>query len=295
MTLDEQIALPLAEAEPIRRRTGREARPRHRANRLDGTTWTRNSISIWSDIRKAPEEIALNHPAMFPIALAARLIQCYLPPTDSVVLDPFVGSGSTAIAAEALGIHGIGIDLSERYVELARRRPIPQPELINGGSAALVGTRIIYRADARELLSLIERDSVDLVVTSPPYWDILLQDRTADYKSVRNYGEDESDVGRIPNYDSFLDALARIFAQVYEVMRPGKYCCVNVMDIRKKNRFYPLHSDLATRLQDVGFMFDDIIIWDRRQEYNNMRPLGYPSVFRINKAHEYILILQKPA
>ena len=65
------------------------------------------------------------------------------------------------------------------------------------------------------------------------------------------------------------------------------------MDIRKKSVFYPLHSDLATELQNQGYEFDDIIIWDRQQDYNNMRPLGYPYKYRINKVHEYILIFIK--
>ncbi|MEN6479314.1 MAG: DNA methyltransferase [Anaerolineales bacterium] len=85
-----------------------------------------------------------------------------------------------------------------------------------------------------------------------------------------------------------------MFEKVRNAMRPGAYCCVVVMDIRKKNRFYPFHSDLATLMQTIGFIYDDLIIWDRRHEYNNMRPLGYPSVFRVNKAHEFILIFQKP-
>ena len=46
--------------------------------------------------------------------------------------------------------------------------------------------------------------------------------------------------------------------------------------------------------QEMGFLFDDLIIWDRKHEYNNLRPLGHPSVFRINRVHEYILIFQKP-
>ena len=50
----------------------------------------------------------------------------------------------------------------------------------------------------------------------------------------------------------------------------------------------------SAKMQDIGFLFDDIIIWDRKQEYNNLRPLGHPSVFRTNKVHEYILIFQKP-
>jgi hypothetical protein len=47
------------------------------------------------------------------------------------------------------------------------------------------------------------------------------------------------------------------------------------------------------KLREVGFTLDDIIIWDRRREYNNLRPLGYPTVFRVNKVHEFILIFQK--
>lgn len=78
-------------------------------------------------------------------------------------------------------------------------------------------------------------------------------------------------------------------------MKPKAYCCVIVMDIRKKNKFYPFHNDVATFMQELGFLYDDLIIWDRRHEYNNMRPLGYPFVFRVNKAHEFILIFQKPA
>lgn len=152
----------------------------------------------------------------------------------------------------------------------------------------------IHNSDARDSLLLVPPGSVDLVITSPPYWDILLEKRSADYKPTRDYGDTEHDLGKIREYESFLASLKSIFADVFWTLRPGGYCCVVVMDIRKKNRFYPYHSDIAAFMQEVGFVFDDIIIWDRRQEYNNMRPLGYPYVFRINKAHEYVLIFLRP-
>ena len=63
------------------------ARPRKRANHLDGRTWTRYSVSVWSDIRKTPEELALKHPATFPAALVKRLIECFAAPGDRVVLE----------------------------------------------------------------------------------------------------------------------------------------------------------------------------------------------------------------
>jgi len=255
---------------------------------LDGATWTRYSISIWSDIKKTSEEIELGHPAIFPAALVRRLIECFSGSEDRVVLDPFVGIGSTAIAAEAEGKIGIGIEISEEYAQKAKQRP----RLL---TAKPGGERIIHTADAADLLKYVEPDSVDLVITSPPYWDILLRKRTADYKETRHYGSAERDLGKIRRYHDFLYALQRVFKPVYDTLKAGKYCCVVVMDLRKKDRFYPFHADLTNYLKQIGFELDDIIIWDRRHEYNNLRPLGYPSVFRVNKAHEYILILRKPA
>jgi len=85
-----------------------------------------------------------------------------------------------------------------------------------------------------------------------------------------------------------------VFSQVLTALKPGGYCCAIVMDLRKRSRFFPFHSDLATRLQELGFLYDDLIIWNRQAEYNNLRPLGYPSVFRVNKVHEFIVLMQKP-
>jgi DNA modification methylase len=279
------LRLEPALAAPAKKRS---LKARRRANELDGATWTRYSISIWREIKKTQEEIQLGHPALFPVALVTRLIECFAASDDRVVLDPFMGVGSTVIAAEALGKIGIGIDVSEDFVEKARRRP----RLLTGKPN---GQRIIHCDDANHLLKYAEPDTVDLVITSPPYWDILLQRRTADYKEVRHYGGAERDLGKIRTYHSFLYALQRVFKLVYTVLKPGKYCCVVVMDIRKKDRLYPFHADLTNYMEQLGFRLEDIIIWDRGHEYSNLRPLGYPSVFRVNKVHEYILIFRKPA
>ncbi len=264
-----------------------------RANDLDGATWTRYSISIWSDLRKTVEEAALKHPAMFPVALPARLIECYTR-KGMTVLDPFLGVGSTLIAARRLGRHGIGIELNPEYARIAtaRLQALTLEQEWNEESESVECH--VHVGDANNLEQFVAPESIDLVVTSPPYWDILLEKRTADYKPVRHYGDDARDLGKIRDYEEFLAALQAIFRKVYTALKSGAYCCVVVMDIRKKNRFYPYHADFAQRMQEIGFIYDDLIIWDRRHEYNNLRPLGYPSVFRINKVHEFILIFQKP-
>jgi DNA modification methylase len=258
-----------------------------KANELDGKTWLKYSISIWSDIYKSKEEIALGHPAIFPVALVKRLIEVFMRKQDRLVLDPFAGIGSTLVAARELNKEGIGIELSPEFSAKARNRFAQLSLLYQTPSPA------IYTANALDLSQYIQEESIDFVCTSPPYWDILSEKRTADYKEIRHYGYEAEDLGKINDYQDFLDQLKKVFIEVYKVMRKGAYCCVIVMDIRKKNKFYPFHSDIANFMQEIGFIYDDLIIWDRRHEYNNMRPLGYPYVFRVNKAHEYILIFQK--
>mgnify|MGYP001038562754 CR=1 FL=1 len=259
-----------------------------RANDLDGREWTSHSISVWKDIRKTSDEMRLDHPAMFPIILVKRIIRCFTTSSEKMILDPFMGSGSTLIGACLLGRKGIGFEIYPDYVELAKQRLSIYTR--NESSRSFV----IYPHDARRLSDFVKPSSIDFCFTSPPYWNILTQRRTADYKEIRNYGNSEKDLGCMDSYTDFLQALGAVFSEVLKVLKPGKYCVVNVMDLRKRSRFYPLHSDLAKELEKIGYIFDDVIIWDRSHEYNNLRPLGYPAVFRINKVHEYLLIFQKP-
>lgn len=256
-----------------------------RANDLDGKTWVKYSISVWSDLQKNSQERALHHPALFPVKLVERILEIFSRRGD-VVLDPFMGSGSTLIGAGRLGRKAIGLDISEEYLTLFKNRL--QEEKISPSGIKY------FQDDARRLHKYIAPGSLDLCLTSPPYWNILKEKRTADHKLIRNYGGRCNDLGNISEYPFFLEAIKKIFLQVFQALKDGGYCILVVMDVRKKDKFYPLHMDLSAELVSLGFLLDDIIIWDRRAEYNLLRPLGYPYVFRINKVHEYILIFRKP-
>lgn len=63
----------------------------------------------------------IGHPAPFPIELPYRLIQLYSFETD-IVLDPFMGSGTTALAARRSGRNYIGFEIIEDYIHLAEKR-----------------------------------------------------------------------------------------------------------------------------------------------------------------------------
>ena len=77
------------------------------------------TVSIWNILPESARRVG--HPAPFPVELPRRLIELYTFAGD-LVLDPFVGSGSTAVAAVETDRHYVGYDLSVEYLEIAERR-----------------------------------------------------------------------------------------------------------------------------------------------------------------------------
>ncbi|MFA4016868.1 MAG: hypothetical protein RUDDFDWM_001979 [Candidatus Fervidibacterota bacterium] len=277
---------------------------------LDGKTWLRYSISVWDDIEKSAEERNLRHPAMYPCALVERLMDCYLW-HRGIVLDPFLGSGSTLLAALKKGHSGVGIEIVPDFARMAfRRLQANYPSsLFSDGQQPTIRlvtkaeqlsfcadrqTLIVVQDDARNLPAYLKDETIDFLMTSPPYWVIHRRPRTADAKESRPYSDIPQDLGNIEHYADFLKELSKIFAAAFHILKSGAYCIVNVMDLRYGSWFIPYHVDILNLLTQQGFRLEDIIIWNRAREYSNLRPLGYPYKFIVNKVHEYLLVFQKP-
>jgi DNA modification methylase len=112
-------------------RFGRALSPKERrAAKLphEGSIKADDFMALTLDVWDIPPESAVRvrHPAPFPVELPQRLIELYTFRGD-LVLDPFLGSGSTMLAARRTGRHGIGYDLDPAYVELARSRLAEEP------------------------------------------------------------------------------------------------------------------------------------------------------------------------
>lgn len=133
---------------------------------LDGKTWLRYSISVWDDLAKNTEERSIKHPAMFPAALTDRLVEVFYRRQKGMVLDPFLGSGSTLCSAYRFGIPSVGFEIAPEFLELAKKRL----DQIPGDRAAY--PRLIA-GDARSMEEYLPPESAGLCITSPPYWDIL--------------------------------------------------------------------------------------------------------------------------
>ena len=99
---------------------GEWRRPRHSKRsdieRDEFLAWT---LGVWAFPGESPNKV--NHPAPFPIELPRRLIRLYSY-VDDLILDPFLGSGTTAVAAKLLGRRCIGVELDQAYCQIAADR-----------------------------------------------------------------------------------------------------------------------------------------------------------------------------
>lgn len=115
----------------------------------------------------------------------------------------------------------------------------------------------LYLADARDI-SFIPDESVHLIVTSPPYWNL------------KQYRPHEHQLGAIDDYHAFLDELDKVWRHAFRVLSPGGRLIVIVGDValsRRKNRgrhtVIPLHAAIQERCRQIGFDNLAPIIWHK--------------------------------
>lgn len=240
---------------------------------------------------RTPPRSALKalHPATFSEADIERLLGLFTKPGE-MVLDPFLGSGSALVACARAGRRGVGVELSEQWAEVARQRLVTEaPE----------GDLRVLTGDARQVLPELEPESVDFVVTSPPYWSILTKEAgmkaTAERTSrglPTQYSTAEADLGNMQSYEAFLGELSEVFAACNRLLRPGRYMAIVVSDFRHGPRFHLFHADLAAAVEAVGPVLKGLTIL--AQDSKNLYPFAIPYAFVSNIHHQYILIFQKP-
>lgn len=271
-------------------------------NSLTPKEWTKLSRSVWTsrEVSSAREKHHLEHGATFSSALAERAIKMYTRPGD-LVLDPFLGVGTTIHAARLLGRRGVGIELYKKFADLAE--DVLKQEMLGESLEQKV-----VCGDCRNLLKWVEADSVQLVFTSPPYANFIqrsVKDRQKTHKKsrlvldnksvVKPYGGSPKDFGNL-GYEEFLTQVKNLMMNLLTATVPGGYNIWVVKDCRETESGIPLvdvHSDIARIGKEAGFLYHDLIIWDQNEQ-RSLVLLGYPSVFYVNVNHTFLVVLRKP-
>jgi DNA modification methylase len=275
---------------------GKRAQPVNQLNDLTAKEWIPETVSVWTQrgLGKGHEhaQIERQHPAPFSYQDVARLIR-FFSKAGETILDPFVGVGSTLKAAALEGRRGIGIELNKKYAELSQLRL--ETEL--NGDAGVCRDQKVILGDARVMIPRLPANSVKLVVTSPPYWNILhKQDHKARQERVAHgldtqYSNSAEDLGNVSTYPAFLAALADTFALTRNCLTDRGHLCIVVGDFRHRSKYYMFHADIAREMEERGFTLKGITILYQR--HKRVFPYGFPYSFVPNLHHQYIVILER--
>lgn len=150
----------------------------------------------------------------------------------------------------------------------------------------------IIIGDSRAMIE-VETESVHLAVTSPPYWHI------------KDYGV-PGQLGYGQTLHEYLKDLYCVWRECWRVLQPGRRLCVNIGDqfarasVYGRYKIIPLHAEIISQCEDLGFDFLGAIIWQKKTTMNItggatvMGSYPYPPNGLVELDYEFILIFKKP-
>lgn len=205
-----------------------------------------------------------------------------------VVLDLFLGSGTSAIEAMNMGRRLVGVELDERQTHHVRQKL--------GSSAEKAGVHVIQGDSSsrriirpvRKALQAMGREQAQLLVLHPPYHNII------------QFTQQENDLSNCPDTDAFLRAFRRVAKIGYDLLEPGRFAALVIGDKYEDKELVPLGFLSMQQMNRVGFRTKSIVV---KNIVGNERGKGKASnlwryralaggfyIFR----HEYVIIFQKP-
>jgi SAM-dependent methyltransferase/uncharacterized C2H2 Zn-finger protein len=196
-----------------------------------------------------------------------------------LVVDPFVGGGTTVLEAMLCGRRSIGCDVSGRALRLATHKTAVLAAALKSRRRKVPEYRIVL-ADARTLP--LADESADLVCAHPPYLDIIAYTRS-----------NHADLSRITDPTRFVNELRKTVTEMHRVLKVGGHCAVLIGDVRRQKQLIPL-GFLTLRAFLDAFDLKEVIVKEQPKsamsEFWSKRSNG---AF-YNLAHEYLFVFQKP-
>lgn len=193
---------------------------------------------------------------------------------NDLVLDQFVGGGTTLVEAKLLNRNIIGVDINDTAIERCK-------EKVNFEHEGADGKVYIRKGDARNL-NFIDDESIDLICTHPPYANII------------KYSEDTPGDLSLLKIKDFLYEMKSVAAESYRVLKHDSFCAILMGDTRQKGYMIPMSFEVMRIFEETDFKLKELII----KEQHNCRATGYWKTNSIKYnflliAHEYLFVFKK--
>jgi DNA modification methylase len=207
---------------------------------------------------------------------------------DDIVLDLFLGSGTTAIEAVRLGRRCIGVELKPEMVEYVRGKIKPELlderiHLLQGNSAA---PETIQRLT--ESLRDMQANAAQFLILHPPYADII------------KFSDRPDDLSNAPTTEAFLAGFEVVARNGYDLLAPGRFAALIIGDKYANGELVPLGFWCMERMNRAGFKTKAIIVKNiegnekgKGKSANLWRYRALAGGYYIFK-HEYVMVFFKP-
>lgn len=204
--------------------------------------------------------------------VAKDIILRYSKPKD-LVLDQFVGGGTTLIECKLNDRNAIGIDINSKAVELTNSK-------LKFDCDNSVDIKV--EVDNACNLKNLKDESIDLICTHPPYANII------------KYSEEiENDLPHL-NQKDFLIKIEQVASECFRVLKKDKFCCIVMGDTRKNGMVQPLGFEVMQKFLNAGIKIKEIII--KEQHYCKATGFWKTNSQKYNfllLAYEYIFVFKK--
>ncbi len=207
---------------------------------------------------------------------------------NDVVLDLFLGSGTSAIEAARLNRRLIGVELKPDLVEAVRAKV--SSALLDDRIHILQGdsTRAETATRVREALTSMGAEHAQLLVLHPPYHSII------------RFSDDPADLSNAPTLEAFLNLFETVARYGFDLLEPGRFAVLVIGDEYTKGELIPLGFYCLERMQRVGFWPKAIVVKNitgnergKGRDSNLWRYRALAGGYYIFK-HEYVIVFQKP-
>ncbi|HEY9856678.1 MAG TPA: DNA methyltransferase [Stenomitos sp.] len=220
-----------------------------------------------------------------------QLLKRYTKPGE-VVLDLFLGMGTTLIECRRLGRHGIGMELLDRVADAARTRieGAQNPEGIE--TDILVGDSAAAETPdhVRKALAKLGKKHADLAILHPPYGDIISFSK----------GERAEDLSNVQSDMEFVERFRKVIDNAYELLAPGRFMALVIGDKYSGGQWVPLGFYTMQSAMQAGFVLKSIVVKDingnekgKGKNGNLWRYRALAQGYYLFK-HEYVFVFQKP-
>lgn len=188
---------------------------------------------------------------------------------DEIVLDQFVGSGTTLIECLLLGRKAIGIDINDKPLTIAKSRV-----------SNLKGEYRLVKGNAIKLP--MDDCGIDFICTHPPYMDII------------KYSNGISGDISLLSGNEFYSNIDLVAKESFRVLKNNKYCSIIMGDIRRKGIIEPVGFRVMQSFLKYGFKLKEIII---KEQHNCKSTDKWTEIAKKNNflliQHEYIFVFKK--